>query len=118
MSTTGGRQKSIDDTPLFPSTTTSPVASAVVAPMRKFSHVWKPPPSTTWRGLYRWEDEEHEGWKAAMAQFPYKVPSFTSKKEALAFIKVHCRVGSNPDHSHYQHMFSLLTSWEDLNKYL
>lgn len=86
--------------------------------MRKFSHVWKPPPSTTWRGLYRWEDEEHDGWKAAIAQFPYKVPSFTSKKEALAFIKVHCRVGSNPDHSHYQHMFSLLTSWEELNKYL
>ncbi len=89
-----------------------------VAPMKKFSHLWKPPDSTTWRGIYRWEDEEHAEWKAALAEFAYKVPSFASKAEAIAFIKAHCRVGSNRDHRLYQHMFSLLTTWEQLNKHL
>ncbi len=49
-------------------------SSTAVAPMvRRFQYVWKPPQSTCWRGIYRWEDEEHEGWKAALAAFPYKV---------------------------------------------
>lgn len=43
--------------------------------MRRFQYqfLWKPPHSTCWRGIYRWEDEELEGWKAALAEFPYKV---------------------------------------------
>jgi hypothetical protein len=44
-----------------------------VAPMRRFQYVWKPPQATCWRGIYRWEDEEHEGWKEALQAFPYKV---------------------------------------------
>ncbi len=112
----GGQSKSIASAAsTSPST---PSSGGMVAPMRKFSHVWKAPDSTTWRGIYRWEDEEHVGWKAALAQFPYKVPSFATKAEAVEFIKAHCRVGSNRDHRLYQHIFTLLTSWEQLNKYL
>lgn len=54
-------------------------AGGAVAPMRKgglhHQYVWKEPLGTCWRGIYRWEDEEHEGWKAALEAFPYKVPS-------------------------------------------
>ena len=51
----------------------SPSPSAV-APMRKpFHFVWKAPTETCWRGVYRWEDEKHEGWKEALQAFPYKV---------------------------------------------
>lgn len=48
--------------------------STAVAPMRNYhQYAWKQPEGTCWRGIYRWEDEEHEGWKAALEAFPYKV---------------------------------------------
>lgn len=48
--------------------------SIAVAPMRKpFQYVWKPPAETCYRGLYRWEDEAHAGWKEALQAFQYKV---------------------------------------------
>ena len=41
-----------------------------------------------------------------------QVPSFATKQEAIDFIKAHCTVGSNPERPLYQHMFTLLTSWD------
>lgn len=52
----------------------SAASPSAVAPMRKpFQFVWKAPTETCWRGVYRWEDEKHEGWKEALQAFPYKV---------------------------------------------
>jgi len=42
------------------------------------------------------------------------VPSFATKEEAVAFIKAQCLVGSNRDKRLYQHMFTLLTSWDQV----
>jgi hypothetical protein len=61
-------------------------------------------------------------WLNATAsnKFPNGVPRFTTKDEALAFMKDYIanHGGSNPEHPHLQHIFTMLIGWEQIESIL
>lgn len=114
----------------------SPTGTRVASPKWK-DYIYKPGTRTCWRGIYHWEDEEDEEWKEALKDFPYQVrrrfhlakvttsylgvvmsqvPSFETEEETMAFMTKWCRVGSNRDERNYMHIFTLLTSWEQVRR--
>jgi hypothetical protein len=42
------------------------------------------------------------------------VPRFFKKAECVAWMEKWCRVGSNMEERTYQHIFSMLTSWDQV----
>jgi hypothetical protein len=69
------------------------------------------------RNIFCFEDEPTY-WKEAVKHFKNKVPRFDSKEETIAFIERYCTIGSNPEEPHLNQSVSLLTSWEQIEKYL
>jgi len=63
---------------------------------------------------------DSEEWLKEMERFPNGVPRFKSKEEALKFMTEYNTEhgGSNPDHSQLMHIFTMLISWEQIEKYL
>lgn len=70
------------------------------------------------RGIYAFDDEEDPDWKRALARFPYRVPRFADKYEATKFMERFCLRGSNPDRPHFRHIFTVLTTWDQLDRHL
>lgn len=54
------------------------------------------------------------------SQFPNGVPRFESKKDCLTFMKEYNthHGGSNPEQPHLMHIFTMLTSWEQIEQTL
>jgi len=71
------------------------------------------------RGLFGDKGDSPE-WLDATARFPNGVPRFESKAEALEFMQEYNRYhgGSNPDHPHLQHIFTMLIGWDQIQKLL
>lgn len=59
-------------------------------------------------------------WLDATSRFPNGVPRFESKQECIDFVKEYLMYngGSNPEHPHLQHIFTLLVGWEQIEKIL
>lgn len=59
-------------------------------------------------------------WLEAMANFPNGVPRFANRDEALKFMEEYNTYhgGSNPDFPQLMHVFTMLISWEQIEKYL
>lgn len=59
-------------------------------------------------------------WLEEMAKFPNGVPRFANRDDALAFMEEYNTYhgGSNPDHPQLMHVFTMLISWEQIEKYL
>ena len=62
--------------------------------------------------------EEDVKWDEAIQQFPNKVPRFSNADDAIAFIKDHCLVGSNPMEPTLQHTVTTLTDWSQIQRIL
>ena len=77
----------------------------------------KSPPEL--RGIFG-EFGDSADWLDAVSAFPNGVPRFQSKAQALQFMKDYNRYhgGSNPDYPHLQHIFTMLISWEQIEKIL
>ena len=63
---------------------------------------------------------DSENWLDATSRFPNGVPRFESRAEALEFMENYVKYngGSNPDYPHMQHIFTMLITWEQIEKYL
>ena len=59
-------------------------------------------------------------WLDATSQFPNGVPRFNSRAECLAFMEEYNTYngGSNPDNPQLMHIFTMLTSWTQVEKML
>jgi len=59
-------------------------------------------------------------WLEATARFPNGVPRFETKAECIEFMTSYNKYhgGSNPDHPHLQHIFTLLVGWEQIESIL
>lgn len=71
------------------------------------------------RGLFG-EKGDSRDWLDATAQFPNGVPRFQSKDECVSFMadyNTH-HGGSNPEQPHLMHIFTMLTSWEQIERTL
>lgn len=77
----------------------------------------KPPPE--FRGIFGGHGDS-QAWLDATAQFPNGVPRFNSRDECLAFMQDYLanHGGSNPDYPHLMHIFTMLVSWEQIEKIL
>lgn len=77
--------------------------------------------AVAWRGVFDWS-EESSAWRASCSPFKEKygssVPKFESKAEAIAFIKANCTVGSNPEDPKLKHIYSMMYSWDQIERYL
>lgn len=83
--------------------------------MTHFSGVMK----TCIRGIYEWNsDEDVPAWINALSAFPFRVPCFSSRREAIAWIRRFCITGSNPDRPHFKHIFTLVTTWDQVDRYI
>lgn len=71
------------------------------------------------RGLFGRKGDSLE-WLDATSRFPNGVPRFETKDEALEFIIEYNKYhgGSNPDHPHLHHIFTLLVGWEQIESIL
>ena len=71
------------------------------------------------RGLFG-EKGDSKNWLDATSQFPNGVPRFQSKDECISFMTEYNthHGGSNPDQPHLMHIFTMLTSWEQIEKIL
>ena len=78
-----------------------------------------PPLAPEIRGMFG-EHGDSDDWIDATAQFPNKVPRFDSRAQCLDWVKEYLKYhgGSNPDYPHFQHIFTMLASWEQVEKYL
>eukprot|EP00611_Tribonema_gayanum_P020467 TRINITY_DN3738_c0_g4_i2.p1 TRINITY_DN3738_c0_g4~~TRINITY_DN3738_c0_g4_i2.p1 ORF type:complete len:731 (-),score=261.28 TRINITY_DN3738_c0_g4_i2:127-2268(-) len=72
------------------------------------------------RGLYDFTDDEvdEDVDNSIFKEVPGGLLRFDTKAECKAFMLKHCTVGSNPDYPHLQHMFTMLVSWHQIEKYL
>lgn len=63
---------------------------------------------------------DSDNWLDATKDFPNGVPRFESKADCLEFMENYVRNngGSNPDYPHLQHIFTMLISWEQVEKFL
>ena len=63
---------------------------------------------------------DSKAWLEATAKFPNGVPRFKTKAEALEFQISYNKInpGSNPDDPTLKHIFTMLTSWDEIEKYL
>ena len=77
----------------------------------------QPPPEI--RGIFG-EHGDSPSWLEATRQFPNGVPRFNSRAECLEFMQEYLKThgGSNPDYPHLMHIFTMLISWEQIEKYL
>lgn len=59
-------------------------------------------------------------WLEATAQFPNSVPRFNSRAECLSFMEEYNTYngGSNPNNPQLMHIFTMLTSWDQINSML
>jgi len=59
-------------------------------------------------------------WLDAVGKFPNGVPRFDSKQEAIDFMTEYNTFngGSNPDYPNLMHIFTMLVSWEQIEKIL
>lgn len=59
-------------------------------------------------------------WLDEMDKFPNGVPRFESTEKCLEFMEWYAtnNGGSNPDHPQLMHIFTMLISWEQIEKYL
>jgi hypothetical protein len=59
-------------------------------------------------------------WLEATAQFPNGVPRFQSSQECLSFMQEYLKYngGSNPANPRLMHIFTMLTSWEQIETML
>lgn len=59
-------------------------------------------------------------WLDAVSPFPNGVPRFESKQECIDFMEEYNTYngGSNPDLPHLMHIFTMLVSWEQIEKFL
>ena len=71
------------------------------------------------RGLFG-EKGDSKNWLDATSQFPNGVPRFQSQDECISFMTEYNthHGGSNPDQPHLMHIFTMLTSWEQIEKIL
>jgi len=76
----------------------------------------KPP---EFRGIFG-EKGDSEEWLNEVKDFPNGVPRFESKDECLEFMERYGSThgGSNPDHPQLLHIFTMLISWEQIEKHL
>jgi hypothetical protein len=78
-----------------------------------------PPPPPELRGIFgQFGDDEQ--WLDAVARFPNGVPRFASRAEAVEFMTNYLKYhgGSNPEYPHLQHIFTMLISWDQIEKIL
>ena len=68
------------------------------------------------RSVFPVEDDLE--YEKALLRFENRVPRFSSKEDAVAFSKLFCRRGSNPDEPHLLHSISTLTTWSQIEKYI
>ena len=59
-------------------------------------------------------------WQDAISGFPNGVPRFESRADCLKFMEDYNTYngGSNPEHPHLMHIFTMLISWHQIEKYL
>ena len=59
-------------------------------------------------------------WLNAVSKFPNGVPRFNTKEECIKFMKEYNTLhgGSNPQHPHLQHIFTLIVGWEQISTLL
>lgn len=76
-----------------------------------------PPPE--YRGLFGPKGDSLN-WLDATSRFPNGVPRFVSKQECLDFMIEYNTYngGSNPDYPQLMHIFTLLITWEQIEKIL
>jgi len=71
------------------------------------------------RGLFGSKGDS-ENWLRATSKFPNGVPRFDSRQDALDFMKNYNKTngGSNPDHPHLKHIFTMLVGWDQIESIL
>ncbi|KAL7433649.1 hypothetical protein ACHAXH_007174 [Discostella pseudostelligera] len=71
------------------------------------------------RGMFG-EKGDSQNWLDETSQFPNGVPRFQSKTDCLTFMKEYNNHhgGSNPEQPHLMHIFTMLTSWEQIEQIL
>jgi hypothetical protein len=76
-----------------------------------------PPPEI--RGLFGEAGDSPE-WTDTVARFPNKIPRFETKEECLKFMEEYNKYhgGSNPEYPHMQHIFTMLISWDQIERIL
>lgn len=76
-------------------------------------------PEPEFRGIFGDKGDSTE-WLDAVSKFPNQVPRFDSKQEALDFMIEYNTYhgGSNPDYPQLMHIFTMLVSWEQIEKIL
>ena len=59
-------------------------------------------------------------WLNEVSKFPNGVPRFKTKDECITFMKEYNTLhgGSNPQHPHLQHIFTLIVGWEQISTIL
>ena len=61
-------------------------------------------------------------WLKAVSKFPNGVPRFESREACEEFMKKYNyenqSIGSNPDYPHLMHIFTMLVSWDQIERYL
>uniref|UniRef100_A0A6V2ELU9 Glycosyl transferase CAP10 domain-containing protein n=2 Tax=Ditylum brightwellii TaxID=49249 RepID=A0A6V2ELU9_9STRA len=63
---------------------------------------------------------DSEDWLEAVSSFPNGVPRFDSRADCIKFMEDYNTYhgGSNPDNPRLMHIFTMLTSWDQVEKYL
>ena len=71
------------------------------------------------RGMFG-EKGDSKNWLDAVSNFPNNVPRFDSRAACLEFMKEYNTYngGSNPKNHHLMHIFTMLTSWEEVEEIL
>jgi hypothetical protein len=71
------------------------------------------------RGLFGAKGDSAD-WLEATARFPNGVPRFDSKQECVDWVSEYLKYhgGSNPDHPHLQHIFTMLVGWDQIESIL
>jgi len=79
----------------------------------------RPPPPPEYRGIFG-EKGDSSTWLEATSNFPNGVPRFESRSDCLDFmIKYNTyNGGSNPYNPELMHIFTMLTSWEQIDEVL
>jgi hypothetical protein len=72
------------------------------------------------RGLYdiRDNDVDEDVDNSMFREVPGGLLRFDTKEQCKAFMLKHCRTGSNPEFPFLQHMFTMLVTWGQVEKYL
>jgi hypothetical protein len=71
------------------------------------------------RGLFGAKGDS-ANWLEATSRFPNGVPRFESKRECVEWVSEYLTYhgGSNPDHPHLQHIFTMLIGWDQIESIL